>query len=173
MTDQPPWARVKQPRGLPDFDHAGDLRDLDPTVFTETLRDHLIPRSDTGRYKAHWTKFWNVVSLDPVLSARADSYLVSASDSAKAELRVADLTAVDAKRAHAFIDRATMALNRLDRSNDEPLAWLGPRAADYNPRAREVIDSLVRAIDAHRRNGDDTALYAVLSELRLDPSVRH
>lgn len=172
MSTQRPWVRVKEPRDLPRVDGPGQLRDLDQQVFTEIVRDHLIPRSNDGKYTAQWRRTWNLISLDPQLADRAEDYLQDSIAETKAALQAGELTPEQEKRAHAYIDRAVMALDRIDRTSSDPLAWLGPRAADFNPRARSVIDRLVRAITEHRTDGDDARLYAVLTELGLEVDVR-
>lgn len=169
MPVQGPWRRVKDPADLPAFRSARDLDSLDEGEFAAILRDHLIPRSQDRKYNSHWRNFWNVVGFDATLSNRADSILDQFISDTKAALEAAEIESAQEKRASIFVDRCVMAQDRLDKADDEPLSWAGARAAQFNPRARTVIDQLTHAIAQHRRDHDDEKLWRVLRRVGLDP----
>lgn len=172
MTLQEPWRRVKNPSGLPDFTSAGDLRALDDDTLARALRDHLLPLSEDPKYTAHWRNFWNVIAFDDPLAERAEDILENFAATAKQALAAGTLDQAQVRRAEKFIDKSVMALDRLDRAEDEPLSWAGARAAQFNPRSRAVIDQLVTAIAEHRRTGDNETLWQVLGQVGLDPDKK-
>ncbi|MFM9261789.1 hypothetical protein ACKAMS_24440 [Rhodococcus sp. 5A-K4] len=172
MTQQEPWRRISNPVDLPAFSGAADLRVLDAEVFECILRDHLIPRSSERKYNAHWRNFWNVLAFDDELADRATAILEDFVDQAKAALDAEELDDKQQGRARKFIDKSVMALDRIDKAEDAPLAWIGERAAQFNPRSREVIEKLVQAIAEHRKTLDNENLWRVLRLVGLDPDAR-
>nr|WP_218680286.1 hypothetical protein [Rhodococcus qingshengii] len=172
MTQQEPWRRISNPVDLPAFSGAADLRVLDAEVFECILRDHLIPRSSERKYNAHWRNFWNVLAFDDELADRATAILEDFVDQAKAALDAGELDDKQQGRARKFIDKSVMALDRIDKAEDAPLAWIGERAAQFNPRSREVIEKLVQAIAEHRKTLDNEKLWRVLRRVGLDPDAR-
>lgn len=134
------------------------------------IRDHLIPLQKTGSYRARWGRFWEMLALDPRLYHQATDILNTFMDQASAALEAGDLDPAQTKRADLFFDRADSSLRRIEEGHKAPLAWLGPRAADYNDAARVVIDKLVHTIADHRDNtATDDELWAVLAEIKMDP----
>ena len=172
MTQQEPWRRISNPVDLPAFSGAADLRVLDAEVFECILRDHLIPRSSERKYNAHWRNFWNVLAFDDELADRATAILEDFVDQAKAALDAGELDDKQQGRARKFIDKSVMALDRIDKAEDAPLAWIGERASQFNPRSREVIEKLVQAIAEHRKTLDNEKLWRVLRRVGLDPDAR-
>ncbi len=124
MTQQEPWRRISNPVDLPAFSGAADLRVLDAEVFECILRDHLIPRSSERKYNAHWRNFWNVLAFDDELADRATAILEDFVDQAKAALDAGELDDKQQGRARKFIDKSVMALDRIDKAEDAPLAWI-------------------------------------------------
>lgn len=169
MALQEPWRRVKSPAPLPVFAGASDLRAIDDDTFAILLRDHLLPLNQERKYNAHWRNFWNVIAFDDQLATRANDILEDFITTARQALDAGALEPAQVGRAEKFIDKSTMALDRLDRVEGEPLAWAGARAVQFNPRSREVIDRLVTAIAKHRRTGNDEELWQVLNDVGLDP----
>ncbi|GAB4590000.1 hypothetical protein [Nocardia sp. IFM 10818] len=170
-----PWKRVKNPSPLPVFAGAADLRALDDNSLAEALRDHMLPASEDNAYKRRWQEFWRLLGFDVELADRSGAILRDFLDQADAALESGDLDDAQTKRANRFQERCRNSLDRIGRAEEDPLGWLGARAAMFNVRARAVIAALVDAIDEHREETTDPTpadekLWAQLGELKLDPN---
>ncbi|MCZ4278529.1 hypothetical protein [Rhodococcoides yunnanense] len=173
MTEPEPWRRSKTPAPLPS--NSADARAISKLTDPELaaiIRDNLLPRSNTAGDTANWRAFWNTLTFDPQLNDRANAIIDVYVEQAAAALDTGELDDAQYKRAGKFHDLCIHALDRLDKVVDDPLAWAGARAAGFNPRSREVINTLVQAIAEHRDDGDDAKLWAILAEVRLDPGHR-
>jgi hypothetical protein len=171
MTEHEPWHRSKTPASLPpnpaDARALGKIADLELAAI---IRDNLLPRSNAAGETAAWRSFWNTLTFDPTLNVRANDIIDVYVEQSSAAIDAGELNDAQYKRAAKFHDLCIHALDRLDKVIDDPLAWAGARAAGFNPRSREVINKLVQAIAEHRDDNDDSKLWAVLAEVRLDPS---
>lgn len=169
MDLEAPWMRPKKDDVALISEHTTTrwLHSLNDVDLARTLRDNLIPRHDTPRHR--WHKFWDLVAMDPAMSDRVFQILETFADQAEsAEPR----DEAEGRRLRKFATYVDGALDRFEEREEAPLAWLGPKASRYNPEARKVIEQLINAIDDHRRNRDDEALYEVLRDLGFDPESR-
>ncbi|WP_377454661.1 hypothetical protein [Rhodococcoides fascians] len=174
MTEDEPWRRSKTPAPLPP--NPADARTLGKIADPELaaiLRDNLLPRSNAAGETASWRSFWNTLTFDPTLNTRANDIIDVYVEQSASALDAGNLDDAQYKRAAKFHDLCIHALDRLDKVVDDPLAWAGSRAAGFNPRSRQIINTLVQAIAEHREDGDDDRLWAVLAELKLDPRKTH
>lgn len=170
MTEPEPWRRSKTPAPLPPSPaEARTISKLTDPELAAIIRDNLLPRSNAAGDTAAWRSFWNTLTFDRQLNDRANQILGVYVGQASTALDVDDLDDAQYKRAAKFHDLCIHALDRLDKALDDPLAWAGVRAAGFNPRSREVINTLVQAIATHRDDNNDERLWAVLAELHLDP----
>lgn len=170
MIEHEPWRRNKTPAPLPaNPADARTVSELADPELAAIIRDNLLPRSNGAGDTAAWRSFWNTLTFDPTLNNRANEIIDVYIEQSSAALEAGKLDDAQYKRAAKFHDLCVHALDRLDKVVDDPLAWAGSRAARFNPRSREVINTLVQAISAHREDNDDPKLWAVLAEVRLDP----
>lgn len=163
-----PWRRAKgaelaelPPVPTTDWIMAQSQRDL-----ARVLRDNLVCRD--GYPPKQWRRFWDLIGLDEHLTDCATAILTDFQQLADAE-DPDSLDELQARRLRKFRLRVADGLTRLARAETAPLSWAGTRAERFNAPARQVIDDLVTAIDNHRDDHDDAALYAVLKRLDLDP----
>ncbi|WP_155277955.1 MULTISPECIES: hypothetical protein [Rhodococcus] len=113
-----------------------------------------------------------MVAFDDELADRATAILEDFVDQSKAALDAGELDDKQQSRARKFLDKSVMALDRIDKAENAPLAWIGERAVQFNPQSREVIEKLVQAIAEHRRTLDNEKLWRVLRRVGLDPDAR-
>ena len=163
-----PWRRAK----------GTELAELPPAPSTEwimaqsqhdlarVLRDNLVCRNNYP--PKQWRRFWDIIGLDEHLTDRATAILKDFQQHAD-EAEPEGLDDQLARRLRKFRLQVADGLARLARAEVAPLSWAGTRAERFNVPARQVIDDLVLAIDKHRDDRDDDALYAVLARLDLDP----
>lgn len=87
----------------------------------------------------------------------------------------------EGNRREKFKQRVDEAWERLTTADDGlPLGWAGRAGRGFNPPARRVIETLVMAIDRHRRDtlassapsDEDSQLWRTLQQVDLDP-VKH
>ena len=165
-----PWLRVKDPQPLPETSKpallARQLRELDENSLGRLIRDHLVPLSSDRSYRTRWNGFWSSLGFDPVLRDRATGIINNFLDLAEGALEANDQDDNQTKRTEKFFDRCEGALDRILKREDEPLAWAGAAAMTFNPPARAVIDQLVSAIEKHRSDLDNEALWATLDSVR-------
>lgn len=170
MTEHEPWRRSKTPAPLPlSPSDAREIRKLTNSDLAAIIRDNLLPRSNAAGDTATWRAFWNTLAFDRQLNDRANEIISVYVEQTRTALDAGDLDDAQDKRAAKFHDLCIHALDRLDKAVEDPLAWAGARAAGFNPRSREIINTLVQAIAIHRDDHNDERLWAVLSELHLDP----
>lgn len=163
-----PWRRAKgaelaelPPAPTTDWIMAQSQRDL-----ARVLRDNLVCRNDYP--PKQWRRFWDLIGLDEHLTDRATAILTDFQRLAD-EVDPDSLEDLQARRLRKFRIQVADGLTRLARAETAPLSWAGTRAERFNEPARKVIDELITAIDNHRDDRDDEALYAVLKSLDLDP----
>lgn len=166
LTD--PWRRAKGNDlallpAVPTTDWIMAQSQLD---LARVLRDNLVCRNDYP--PKQWRRFWDLIGLDEHLTDRATAILTEFQQLAETE-DPDRLDELQARRLRKFRLQVADGLTRLARAETAPLAWAGTRAERFNAPARQVIDDLVTAIDNHRNDRDDAALYAVLKRLDLDP----
>lgn len=166
LTD--PWRRAKgtELALLPAVPTTDWIMAQSQLELARVLRDNLVCRNDYP--PKQWRRFWDLLGLDEHLTDRATAILTEFQHACD----TADTAALDdtqARRLRKFRIQVDDGLTRLARAETAPLAWAGTRAERFNIPARQVIDELVTAIDDHRDDHDDTALYAVLKRLDLDP----
>lgn len=163
-----PWRRAKgaelaelPPAPTSDWIMAQSQRDL-----ARVLRDNLVCRN--GYPPKQWRRFWDLIGLDEHLTDRTVAILTDFQQLAE-EQDPEQLDDLQARRLRKFRIQVADGLTRLARAETAPLSWAGTRAERFNGPARQVIDDLITAIDNHRSDRDDAALYAVLKRLDLDP----
>jgi hypothetical protein len=175
-----PWDRVKTPTAIPASLTAETLEGLPAEEFARLLRDHLVPREATGPGRQRWQEMWNLLSRDDDLAERAFDVLEEFLDQVEEALEDKSLDEHQRKRAQKFARFCDDAWKRLQIDDDKPLAWAGRAAAGFNPPGRKVIDQLVTAIAAHRREvqasragrPEDERLWRSLRAVGLDPDQK-
>lgn len=172
-----PWARVRNAPPLPQPLEASTLHTLDSEQLGQLLRAHLMPRSDAAPDRAQWSRLWRVMVDDDQLRERAFDTLEDLMDITEDALDAGTLDDAGTRRATKFLERCEEAWSRLQPT--DALAWAGPVAEQFNPRARVVLAFLVSAIASHRAavmgSGEpvrrrDRVLWSALRRVKLDPS---
>lgn len=180
MLIERPWERVKDPTRIPPALSVEMLSAMPAGDFAQLIRDHLLPRQPRGEERERWERLWTLLGTSDELGERAFDVLDEFLDAVEHALEAGALDEQAQRRAQKFSGSCRDAWKRLDVDQGRPLGWAGQlTAAKFNPAARRVIDRLVTAIDAHRREvlrvgsggGEDDILWQVLQQLNLDPGL--
>ena len=174
-----PWARVRNPVPIPEdctVEHLSAMTEID---LAELIRSHLRNGDLSAEGKKTWDHFWRVLKSSRGLAKRAFNILEDFLDTTDRASSDPGIEPAQAKRMETFQTLCEHAERRIERiPTDGPLAWAGS-AADFQPRARQVIATLVGAIARHRSalegaeidpTSDDIELWAVLRRVSLDPN---
>lgn len=162
-----PWARVPAVE-IPSGNLAEALGGMPDDELEALIQANLLPRDPKDRRR--WEVLWGIISGSPQLTDRVGDIVEAWLDTCEEAVEAGRVDERGQKRITKFVTNCEAALDRLD----QPLAWLGPRARQFNPAARKLIDELVQAIDLHRTNtvtpsDQDQHLWQVLTALNLDP----
>lgn len=173
-----PWTRVREPVPIPEAFTVTDLLEMAEVDFAELIRSHLVPRDQSAAGRRAWDQLWTVLKSDDALADRTYDVLDVFLDTTGEALESGDLDDAETKRAEKFGTQCLQGWKRIDRKQDDhPLAWAGS-AGQFQPSARRVIATLIRAIARHRsavqhsRLGPtppDEELWAVMRRVNLDP----
>ncbi|GAB4915592.1 MULTISPECIES: hypothetical protein [Mycobacterium] len=139
----------------------------------DILRTHLTPQHKGEPYQASWRALWRTLAFDGRWRARVTRRLRADQQIAHDALTGNRLDPDEQARARRFIRAADDAINRLGNEADQAMAWAGAKYARHPPVIRELLETLVVAIDDHRAGliGDDE-LHGVLETLGIDPRQR-
>lgn len=140
--------------------------------FDVMIRSHLFPRhpKDT-RYMAAYRTFWRAIAFAD--RKQVFAMLERWDGAAEAALANPALSEEEAAYVRRFRGDVNGTLNRLNRANDEPMAWAGAEFSKYAPEQRVMVEALIGAITLHRVGEfSDAQLYSILRCLDVDPADR-
>jgi hypothetical protein len=172
-----PWARIRDPRPIPDGLTVELLQAMKDEAFADLIRTHLIPRENLPRGRQRWEVLWELLRGDDDLAERAMDTVEGFLDAAEGALDAPEVDESTTRRAQKFCVHCTAALHRLELDGEEVLSSVREEVrARFNRTAGRILAQLVDAIDEHRditlESGRaptpaDEQLWATLTQVRV------
>lgn len=138
----------------------------------DVVRTHLVPVRKNEPYMASWRALWRTLAFDPRWVEQVTRRLRRDQQIAQAAIASGSLDAEEQQDAKDFIREASEAITRMGNESHQAMAWAGAKYARHTPIIREVLETLIVAVDDHRAGLiSDLELHSTLKALRLDPSA--